>query len=119
MTDISRHPLLQQAYDVCLAIEECGASVELTNAVTKASALLATLDKFIPVMPPEFSNLQPHQQRVAVEHAELNLKISSLSGFIGSQIWKTMDGSDQSLLQDQLECMRHYSAILARRLVKY
>lgn len=48
MTDISRHPLLRQAYDVCIAIEACGASVELTSAVTKASALLAALDKFIP-----------------------------------------------------------------------
>lgn len=49
MTDISRHPLLQQAIEVCWAIEKCGASVELTNAVTKASALLAALDKFIPI----------------------------------------------------------------------
>jgi hypothetical protein len=49
MTQIDRHPLLRQAYDVCIAIEECGASVELTNAVTKASALLMALDKFIPL----------------------------------------------------------------------
>lgn len=47
MTDISKHPLLKQAYDVCHAIEECGASIELTNAVTKASALLMALGKFI------------------------------------------------------------------------
>lgn len=51
MTNISRHPLLQQAYDVCQAIEQCGASVELTNAVSKASNLLANLDKFIPEIP--------------------------------------------------------------------
>lgn len=49
MTQIDRHPLIKQAYDVCIAIEECGASVELTNAVTKASALLMALDKFIPI----------------------------------------------------------------------
>lgn len=48
VTNITRHPLLQQAYDVCQAIEQCGASVPLTNAVTKASSLLADLDKFIP-----------------------------------------------------------------------
>lgn len=48
MTNITRHPLLQQAYEVCLAIEECGASVELTNAVTKASTLLRDLDKILP-----------------------------------------------------------------------
>lgn len=45
MTDISKHPLLKQAYEVCQAIELCGASTELTNAVTKASALLHAIDE--------------------------------------------------------------------------
>ena len=49
MTDISRHPLLTQAFDVCQEIEKCGASPQLTAAVTKASALLRDLDAFIPV----------------------------------------------------------------------
>lgn len=49
MTDISRHPLLAQAYEVCQEIEKCGASPQLTAAVTKASALLRDLDAFIPV----------------------------------------------------------------------
>lgn len=48
MTDISRHPLLSAAYGVCLAIEQCGASPQLTDAVTKASELLRELDKTIP-----------------------------------------------------------------------
>ena len=38
--DISKHPLIKQAYEVCQAIEKCGASTELTDAVTKASALM-------------------------------------------------------------------------------
>ncbi len=38
--DISKHPLIKQAYDVCQAIEKCGASPELTDAVTKACALM-------------------------------------------------------------------------------
>lgn len=49
MTDISRHPLLTQAYEVCQEIEKCGASPELTAAVSKASALLQSLDTFIPI----------------------------------------------------------------------
>ena len=49
MTNITRHPLIQQAYDVCQAIEACGASVELTNAVTKASDLMRAIDAYIPV----------------------------------------------------------------------
>ncbi|MFJ3487741.1 hypothetical protein ACIPL1_30590 [Pseudomonas sp. NPDC090202] len=47
MTDISRHPLLQQAYDVCQAIEQCGASVQLTHAVCKASDLLRAIDEHL------------------------------------------------------------------------
>lgn len=39
MTDIYRHPLLQQIYDLMQAIEACGASPELTEAVLKATAL--------------------------------------------------------------------------------
>lgn len=49
MTDISRHPLIKQAFDVCQAIEACGASVELTNAVGKASDLMRAIDAYIPV----------------------------------------------------------------------
>lgn len=49
MTDISRHPLLTQAYEVCQEIEKCGASPQLTAAVIKASSLLRELDAFIPV----------------------------------------------------------------------
>lgn len=49
MTDISRHVLLKQAFEVIQEIEKCGASPQLTSAVTKASDLLRTLDDFIPV----------------------------------------------------------------------
>lgn len=52
MIDIARHPLLKEAFEVCEAIEACGASVELTAAVTKASALMhsinSLLDKKLP-----------------------------------------------------------------------
>ena len=47
MVDIARHPLLKQAHDVCQAIEACGASLELTAAVTQASALLHALGKHL------------------------------------------------------------------------
>lgn len=36
--------LVQEALEVCRAIEGCGASVELTNAVSKASALYHKLN---------------------------------------------------------------------------
>lgn len=44
MVDISRHAILKQATEVCYAIEKCGASPELTDAVTLASALVKSID---------------------------------------------------------------------------
>lgn len=38
--DISENPLLQRCYELCRAIEACGASPELTDAVAKASDLM-------------------------------------------------------------------------------
>jgi len=47
MTDISKHPILQECYELCVAIEECGASEKLTEASMKASALLESVDSLI------------------------------------------------------------------------
>lgn len=63
MTNISRHPLLAQAYEVCQEIEKCGASPQLTAAVTKASALLHELDAFIPVSVAQTSGMTPFSWR--------------------------------------------------------
>ena len=38
--DVAFHPLISEAYDLCRAIEKCGASTELTNASVLASALM-------------------------------------------------------------------------------
>lgn len=47
MVDISRHPILKQSVEVCYAIEKCGASPELTDAVTLASALVRSIDELL------------------------------------------------------------------------
>ena len=47
MTDISKHPILQECYELCVAIEECGASEKLTEASMKASNLLESIDSLI------------------------------------------------------------------------
>lgn len=45
MVDISKHPLLKQCSEVCLAIEECGCSEKLTKAVIKCGELLDAIDE--------------------------------------------------------------------------
>ncbi|MCF7541829.1 hypothetical protein [Pseudomonas petrae] len=47
MTDISRHPLLKQAFAVVQAIENCGASPHLTDAVGQAMDLLHAIDAYV------------------------------------------------------------------------
>lgn len=47
--DLSSHPILQQAFDVIQAIEKCGASVELTNAVTKAGELMTAINEILAI----------------------------------------------------------------------
>lgn len=47
MVDIARHKILQQAVEVCYAIEKCGASPELTDAVTLESALVKSIDELL------------------------------------------------------------------------
>lgn len=47
MTNLSKHPLLRQCWEVMCQIEKCGASVELTKAVTMAGELLAAIDKHV------------------------------------------------------------------------
>lgn len=44
---LDKHPILMEAHNVVMAIEECGASEKLTSAVIKASALAESIDKLI------------------------------------------------------------------------
>ncbi len=45
--NIDKHPILRQGYDVIQAIEECGASTQLTNAVIKASNFLDAVEELV------------------------------------------------------------------------
>lgn len=45
--NIERHPILKEAVEVCHAIEKCGASDELTQAVIKASTLCNSIDDLL------------------------------------------------------------------------
>ena len=46
MIDTAKHPLLQRVYELCLAIEQCPAGLEQTQASTLASDLLNDLAKY-------------------------------------------------------------------------
>lgn len=47
MITLSTHPIYKQAYDLIQAIEKCGASVEVTIAVTEAARLMDSVKELI------------------------------------------------------------------------
>lgn len=66
------------------------------------------------------NRLQPHQQRVVDEKAELDTKATALSKFIGeSTIFPTIDAVEQERLKEQCEVMWHYSEILGARIAAF
>jgi len=52
MVDISKHPLIRQAYELCLAIEKLPASADQTTAISLASSLVQEIDTAVEAFPP-------------------------------------------------------------------
>lgn len=114
MTDISRHPVLKQAYDVCQAIEKCGASPELTAAVTKASDLLQTLGVIYDTTEAQvhavsmteygLRDLQTviHQQNVDMGWWDNPREDGTLMMLMVSEIVEAMEGTRKNLMDDHL-----------------
>lgn len=63
--------------------------------------------------------MQPHQQRVVDEKAELDDKITKLAAFINGDICKTLEHRNQELLSKQLGYMRNYSETLSLRIERF
>jgi hypothetical protein len=63
------------------------------------------------------STLEPHQQRVVDERADLDAKIKKLADFIRfSPIFKELPGDEQGRLYRQHTAMRAYSGVLGERI---
>ena len=66
------------------------------------------------------TDMQPHQQRVVTEKAELDEKALALSTFIGSSpIFETLPAAEQERLKEQNDVMWQYSTILAERIAAF
>lgn len=64
--------------------------------------------------------LQPHQQRVVAEKAELDEKATALSNFIGhSPIFETLEATEQERLKEQNDVMWQYSEFLGARIAAF
>lgn len=63
--------------------------------------------------------LQPHQQRVVEEKADLDGRIERLHTFTGSDLFRTLDLAEQHRLVRQLNLQRQLSAVLAERIAAF
>lgn len=65
--------------------------------------------------------LQPHQQRVVAEHAELLGRLHALRQFIGNETgpFRTLDRDERKRLRRQEEVMTEYAEVLAERVAAF
>lgn len=67
----------------------------------------------------ETDGYAPHQIRVVAEKSQLDDKISKLSAFFGTEIFKSLSSNEVELLTAQLGAMREYSDLLAGRIKQF
>ena len=60
--------------------------------------------------------LQPHQQRVVTEKAELDEKLTKLNAFGRTALFTSLPADEQGRLNRQHFLMEQYSAILGERI---
>jgi hypothetical protein len=63
--------------------------------------------------------MQPHQQRVVTEKAELDEKLGKLTAFLGTPVYSGLDYGEQGRLSFQARYMRRYSEILGERIAAF
>ena len=63
--------------------------------------------------------MQPHQQRVVDEKADLDGKLKRLSTFMDGKLFENLPTSEQELLREQRVYMRNYSAVLGERIAAF
>jgi hypothetical protein len=67
----------------------------------------------------ETTMLQPHQQRVITEKAELDSKIINLKTFLKSETFKEISFNEQQRLIKQQVLMDLYSEVLGERIAAF
>lgn len=63
--------------------------------------------------------MKPHQQRVVDEKSELDEKLSKLTAFYDTEIYRNLDHDEQKRLVKQADIMAEYSCILGDRIAAF
>ena len=59
--------------------------------------------------------MEAYQERVVAELEELTKKLAALRKFIGGKIYNGLSEYEQNLLQQQVQHMQDYEAVLKKR----
>lgn len=65
------------------------------------------------------TNLQPYQQRVIDEKAELDVKIQKLTEFLSSDKSESVEADEKDRMKWQLDIMEDYSEVLGERIANF
>ena len=63
--------------------------------------------------------MQPHEQRVLDEKAELDARLERLRTFMASHVFKSLDNLQRDLMSRQASYMAAYSPTLAERIATF
>lgn len=106
--------------ELCHEIEKLPAGEQQTNAAMKAGALHHRVQAELYPEVHGRKELQPHQQRVVDEKAELNEKLNKLTSFVlDSPIFKDLPQAERGRLLRQMVLMQLYSEVLADRIAAF
>lgn len=64
-------------------------------------------------------SLQPHQQRVVAEKADLDEKLAKLLAFFQTPAFRGLSVDEQSRLHSQAAYMKGYSTVLGERIAAF
>lgn len=103
-------------------VPQTGREVARTNAVNQIWQLLGfRLREKEPaqVQAAPASTLEPHQQRVVGEKAELDERLAKLHAFLKTGVFKSLPDEDQIMLDRQATAMSILSGILKARIARF
>ena len=63
--------------------------------------------------------MEPYQQRVVDEKADLDVKLDALTAFLESETRPSIHPKEHERMQAQANAMQEYSAILGRRIAAF
>ena len=105
--------------------------LDLTYCPFARAAALAYADKMARIYPQAADELravvaalpslplEPHQQRVVDEKAELDERFAKLNAFTLTATFERLDGDERSRLLEQANLMTKYSAVLRARIAAF